>query len=79
MSSENVSIDQARHFLSADSSIDIELCEASSKLGLPVLCEKLEAPLVNNLSLETFIPVCTYASLNHRHQVLQGCYTWLKR
>ena len=79
LSIENVSVDQFRHFFASDSEIDIELCQASSQLGLSTLCEKFETPLIQNLSLETFIPVCTYASLNSRHRVLQGCYIWLKR
>ena len=79
VSIEDISVDQFRHFLASDSEIDIELCQASSQLGLATLCEQFETPLIQNLSLETFIPVCTYASLNHRHQVLQGCYIWLKR
>ena len=79
MSSSNVSLDQARHFMGHDTGIDIELCSACSRLGLTSLSDKFEASLSLGISLESFIRICTYASLNNRHSVLQLCYIWVKR
>lgn len=79
LSSTNVSIDQARHLMGHDTGIDIELCAACSRLGLTSLSDKFEASLSVSLSLESFIRICTYASLNNRHTILQLCYIWIKR
>lgn len=79
MSSTNVSLDQARHFMSLNTGIDIEMCAACSRLGLNSLSDKFEASLSLGISLESFIPICTYASMNNRHGILQVCYIWIKR
>ena len=76
---KNISIEQMRCLLRPNTGIDIELCIACRKLGLSLLEKHLEEFLIAGLSLENWISVCKYASSYSAANVLNGCYTYLKR
>ena len=76
---KNISIDQMRCLLRPNTGIDIELCIACKKLGLPLLEKHFEEFLISGLSLDSWVSVCKYASSYSSVHVLSGCYTFVKR